>query len=1079
MDRTTVFTKTAKGLMEATGKTSVLARDLRLVLKEIDGKATVAEVQARLDKIPEAKLQETLDVLAKGEFIREFSQAAPAAARPPVVPRPKGPAAGEMDLDFTAAIPTLSTAARQAEEAARQKAQAAAAAESAARTKTEAAARAKAEAEAKAKAEALEKAKAAAQAKAKAEAETRARAEAEAKARAAAAEAAARAKAEAEARAKAEAEARAKAEAEARAKREAEEQARREAEQKARTDAEERAKAQEQARIEAEARARKEAEERARVEAELKARLEEERRAREEAERKAKEEAERARKAAEEKARREADELRASLEQERRAREDAERRVKEQAEGAAREAEERARKAAEEKARREADELRASLEQERRAREEAERRVKEEAERRAKEQAEGAAREAEERARKAAEEKARREADELRSRLEQERRAREEAERKAKEEAERRAKEQAEGAAREAEGRARKEKEELARREAEAGASKDAEDRSRREDQEKTRKDAEDKARREAAEQARQQAPTESGRSLDDLVKIETDFDAVLGAGSGIRRGVAKILAGDDGKMIKEVEEKERKVAEEKARSAAEEKAHRETGVAAPREDDERKQAADRVDGKPEAREQEHAEMQARLKAEQEETERHFAEMEKELEAERAAAKVEPKKAPEPRQDAREYDNEEAVADARAETALHGREARAAAEEAPVAYRTPINWHKPVALGLLVILILGLVLVHFVSFDGQIAEFEKLAGAHLQQPVKIKALHLSLVPLPHWRLDGVSVGQDGRLEVAQIKAVAELGSMFSDKKAFSSIELESPVLSEEGLFALLFGKPQGQNFKVASVIVRNGKLNSKSFVLPVLDAKIAVGENGAWQKIALETPDHKTTLLLEPKGEGAQIEVETNALSLPFGPDFSLENFVAKGMVVRNELQLSEFKGGVYGGYLSGNASLKWGADWSLGGEIRVRAMDPGKFAAALLEDGRLEGRAAYAMRAKSYDELFAAPRLEGTVEVQKGSLLGVDLARLLQGGGVGGKTAFTELTASFIREGDRTQLRQVRVVAGPVSAGGSADVDAGKNISGRFAADLKSPVAQARVNFAVSGSLREPRFSR
>jgi len=118
-------------------------------------------------------------------------------------------------------------------------------------------------------------------------------------------------------------------------------------------------------------------------------------------------------------------------------------------------------------------------------------------------------------------------------------------------------------------------------------------------------------------------------------------------------------------------------------------------------------------------------------------------------------------------------------------------------------------------------------------------------------------------------------------------------------------------------------------------------------------------------------------------------------------------------------------------------------------------------------------------MRAKSYEGLFAAPRLVGTFDVQKGSLLGVDLARLLQGGGVGGKTPVGELTGSFVREGGRTQLRQVRLASGPVSAGGSADVDAGKNISGRFAVEIKSPVAQARANFTMSGSLGEPRFSR
>ena len=53
------------------------------------------------------------------------------------------------------------------------------------------------------------------------------------------------------------------------------------------------------------------------------------------------------------------------------------------------------------------------------------------------------------------------------------------------------------------------------------------------------------------------------------------------------------------------------------------------------------------------------------------------------------------------------------------------------------------------------------------------------------------------------------------------------------------------------------------------------------------------------------------------------------------------------------------------------------------------------------------------------------------------------------------------------------------RKPAGPVSANGIAEVDAAKNISGRFIAELKSPVAHARANIAVSGSIKEPRFSR
>ena len=262
---------------------------------------------------------------------------------------------------------------------------------------------------------------------------------------------------------------------------------------------------------------------------------------------------------------------------------------------------------------------------------------------------------------------------------------------------------------------------------------------------------------------------------------------------------------------------------------------------------------------------------------------------------------------------------------------------------------------------------------------------------------------------------------------------------------------------------------------MASVIVKNGKLNSKNFTLPALDAKISMDKDGAWRQIALETPDRKTTLLLKAEGESPGIEIETNAFNLPFDPALVLENFQAKGVIRRGELRLSEFKGGAYGGYLSGNASLKWGGDWSLSGEINVRAVDPNSIAPALVE----EGKAMYAMRANSYSGLFAAPRLEGSFAIRKGTLLGVDLGNLLRSGSVGGKTAFAELGGKFVHEAGKTLLRQLHLGAGPISAGGSAEADAGKRIGGRFTVEIKSPVVQARAHFAVAGTLGDPHFSR
>ena len=95
MDSKIVFTKTAKGLMEAAGKTRAVSRALRALLNEIDGKLTLAELKARSRSMSQTKLDELLQTLVDGDFIREFSRATPSAMPAQESAEP------EMDLDFT------------------------------------------------------------------------------------------------------------------------------------------------------------------------------------------------------------------------------------------------------------------------------------------------------------------------------------------------------------------------------------------------------------------------------------------------------------------------------------------------------------------------------------------------------------------------------------------------------------------------------------------------------------------------------------------------------------------------------------------------------------------------------------------------------------------------------------------------------------------------------------------------------------------------------------------------------------------------------------------------------------------
>ena len=504
MNASAIYSKSGKGVQEASGKTSHLSRSDRAVLAAIDGRATLADVAQKVGKTFDPAFEKLIESLDKGGFIREVSAgvaalaggAKPAAASGKPAAAPVDPAS---DVDFTTAlsVPRGKPAPRASKTqpthtapvpppppppSAAEKVQAA----KSAQEQQDAFARAREEAERKAAAE-RERVKAEAEARMRAEAEVKMRAEAEARLKA---QAEAKAKADAEAKIKAAQETAAKAAAEAKAKAEAEARKAREEAERARKEAAEIAERARKEAAEIAERARREAEEKARREQEeLKRKLEEERRAREEAERRAAEE----RKAREEEKRREDEER-------------AQRRIQEERERQARRRQEREEEEEEDRPRRKkkevepeqapppaqatpaagafSDTLLADLESFT-TRDDDAQKEREEAARKEKEAAAVLAREAEERRVKEEAERTEREAKQRRKEEEAERRARDEAELREREEREKqRLKDEEEKRRKEAEEREKKAKQEeqlAAKATRASGAAYDVEMRAKRE----------------------------------------------------------------------------------------------------------------------------------------------------------------------------------------------------------------------------------------------------------------------------------------------------------------------------------------------------------------------------------------------------------------------------------------------------------------------------------------------------------------------------------------------------------------------------------------------------------------------
>jgi hypothetical protein len=687
------------------------------------------------------------------------------------------------------------------------------------------------------------------------------------------------------------------------------------------------------------------------------------------------------------------------------------------------EAEAAARKAAEEQARKEAEEkLRREAEAEAQARQAAEAKARQEAEAKARQEAEAAAR-------KAAEEQARREAEE-KLRREAEAKAKVEAEVKARQEAETKAKLEAEAQARQAaEAKARQESEEQLRREAEAKAQQEAEAKIRQEIEAEARRKAEDQARKEAEEQLRREAEAK--------IKLEMEAEA--------RQKAAEMQA------HKEAEEKLRREAEAKLKLEAETRARLEA---------EAKQAA-----------QDAAEAQRKV-AEDRTREAAEEQLRSEVEAkEKQAAQVLAD------QEAREYAEEQTLAASKP----------LAIGDTPISLpRIKKRWGRKIAQAVILALVAGVAIVHVVPFDGQLSALEKSATAQFGQPVKVGALNFWLLPTPRWRLHDVTVGDHGQIRVALVNAKTSISALFGAQAAITALDMESVKLDAEGTAWVLLGKGQTNGLGLSRVTATDVKVNVPFGILPVFNANATVGANGNWQKLELRTPGQKFSAELNAADEGASVKLSAAAYTLPLSlasadpvkpAGVVLGNFSATGMLSDKEFVVSEFSGETNGGYVSGKARLGWNPGWTLNGEASAKVLDTVAMFPALSEGGILGGSASFAMQGADPSALLRSLHAEGNFLIERGSLHGIDLSRVLRGLGGGGRTTYSTLDGKFAYRNGRTQLRSVILAADAMTASGNADITADKQLSGRFAIELKSASTTARSSVALAGTLDNPQF--
>ena len=1089
MDNKTIYSKTGKGVLEIKNKAGKLPKDLVKVLTLIDGKSTVADLIAKA-KLGDAEMNKALGDLTTGGYIKEFANTSTGT-------QGGGAGAGSYvdDLDFTSSLSPGKNVYQNAQSEWRQR---------------ETADRAKAEQEAKRKREEEDRLKKELAVKqAREESARLAKVEAERKAKEAAAQ-----------KLREEAERKAKVEAEVMAQTQRDLSKILEAERKAFELAERKKLEEQQLRTAENAarRAREDIERKFKDDEERRRREDEERRRKEEDDRRRREDEERKRKEDEERQRREAEERKKREEEERRRREEEEElKRKEEEERKRREEEERKKREEEERKRREEEERKRREEEERKRREEEERKKREEEERKRREEEERRRKEEEERKRREEEERKKREEEEERIRAEEERKRREEEERERKEEEERRKREDEEKRARrEEEDRRRREEDERRRREDEEearsrgedpAARRETEERRMREEEESRRSEQEDRQRRdeeearrrredderrerEEADRRRREDEQRREREEESRRKREEEERAKQAASakndlpefdlSGLRAMESQVAAEfekQQEELRKREEEEERRREQEEQARLAMERAEREEQA---RAEAERREAEDLE--RRERMERERQSREERERKRQEEKEARVREQEEaKVKREQERQRQEEMKVENERR-ARE---EDLVKRRREQEERDRKRAEVDALKKQKGIKTPLDRLKPVIIGVAALIAVVIGGVQLVPMNSYVPSIEKLASQHVKEPVSIGSMHVSILGGFAIILQNVKVGTTQDVKIDKVSLSPEFGSVFGDVKVIHKIEAESATVAEEVLPRLskwLDASVADKNMQIGRVVIKSIKLESHTVKMPPFDADLQLSPEGMIQKAVLASNDGKLTVELAPHDN--QIDIALSASKgwvPPIGPQIEITDLTVKAVATQTQIRVEKFESLLYGGAAKGSAVIVWGGPWTLDGEVATERISMQELMAVFTREskstGQLESKFRYTMSSPGLATLFDSPRIDGSFDIKKGDVDGVDLVRALQSGGrgvtQGGATRFEEISGNLTLANGRYQYRNMKLSSGLLSANGAFDVSANKEVSGRITVELRSQAAQIRGNFIVDGDLK------
>jgi len=400
------------------------------------------------------------------------------------------------------------------------------------------------------------------------------------------------------------------------------------------------------------------------------------------------------------------------------------------------------------------------------------------------------------------------------------------------------------------------------------------------------------------------------------------------------------------------------------------------------------------------------------------------------------------------------------------------------------------KWLKHILIALAVIIASAAALTFFISLDDYIPQIEAELKARLKEPVSIKGIRFTALPLPHVTITAITVGKADDIQLGKVRMTPDFFSLLNSTRVIRSIEVDSLVLTQKGIDRIAgWTRPdtaqlprQPLQVRVERIRLKDARIRFAKATFGPFDARVSLDSNGEPADASIATQDGKLKVVIKAGASNYLVDVTAKSWTSPVPPMLVFDELSAKGAVTRNDANLSEFRAKLYGGTANGSANISWQKGLRLSGTLDVNQMEMQNIAAMLSlgrVSGKLTARPVFSTSAATADQLMNALRLATPFTVQNGVLYGIDIqtaaTNLIKQGTAGGETRFEQLSGHVVLERGGYRITQFKIASGALAADGAVNVSSTKELSGRINAQVKALGMSTGVPLNVAGTVDAP----